>query len=194
MHSASTSSRHIRFFEVAATVVFVCALITNANAQISGTPPPSPYGQGGGGNFGGGGHVTIIPNVPTPHGVECHVDQPPRGSYLRSCERAAWDCDTKTVSASCKTRQGAVISNIKFKTAPCIGDIANMDGTLHCSDAAPPGGSYTQSCEDIWVGTGVLNAKCRRSDGSWADPTSLSLASCGNDIENNNGSLSCKGS
>ena len=41
-----------------------------------------------------------------------------------------------------------------------MGDIANMDGELHCSKgASPPNGSYAESCRDIWVQGGVLRSQ-----------------------------------
>jgi hypothetical protein len=184
MHSASTSSGHIRFLLVA-TTVFGCALMPDANADMK-------VAQGGGGpagNWGPPGHVTIIPFN---GGVPCYVDQPPRGSYQRSCERVTWDC--KTLSAWCKPRQGGE-EHTFLDPSTCIGDIANMDGELHCSKGgSPPGGSYTQSCQDIYVDNGVLHANCRQSNGSYPKPPSHldNFASCRTDIENNEGTLKCR--
>lgn len=196
MHSALTSRGHIRFLLVA-TTVFGCALMPIANADMKvaqvqgGVALPPPRGTVAapppGGNYGPSGQVTIIPF----NGVPCHIDEPPRGSYQRSCEGVRWDC--KTLSASCKTREGGVNSTSLDDTSHCIGDIANMAGKLRCSrGASPPGGSYTQSCQDIYVDNGDLHANCRKSNGNPSDTDLANFASCRTDIENNEGALKCR--
>src|SRR5258706_16191175 len=58
--------------------------------------------------------------------------------------------------------------------------------------AAPPAGSYQQSCTGATVGTdNVLHAKCRSMSGGMID-TSLRLP-CAGKIDNINGRLMCSG-
>ncbi len=148
---------------------------------------PGPGGPSGGrSNIGPPG---VYPRIPFNGQVACYVDQPPRGSYQRSCS-ASWDC--KMMSASCKNRQGSNVQST-LNPSPCIGDIANMNGVLRCSTgSAPPGGPYTNSCRDIWVGGGMLNAECRHSNGQWTPSPPLQFASCRNGIDNIEGRLKCR--
>jgi hypothetical protein len=70
-----------------------------------------------------------------------------------------------------------------------------MDGVLHCSKGgSPPGGSYTESCRDIYVDGGVLYAQCKTRSGQWnpPDPKGLTYATCRNGIENIDGHLRCR--
>jgi CVNH domain len=115
---------------------------------------------------------------------QCMVQPPGKGG-----------CNTENLTALCKPRQGperwARLDNFR----QCVGDIANMDGELHCSKGGPPpGGSYTQSCQDIWVEGGVLHAQCKMRDGQWKNPppSSLNYTSCRHGIENINGDLRCR--
>jgi len=156
------------------------------------TACPNPSNGGGGGSQNGGGRRYVVPPQPFPiNGRTCAVDQPPRGSYRQTCERVSWDC--KTLSAVCRTRQGTLAVTSMQDTGRCIGDLANMDGQLHCSkDASPPGGSYMESCRDIWVEQGTLHAECRHSDGRWTQSPPLGYGACHNGIENIEGTLKCK--
>jgi CVNH domain-containing protein len=137
-----------------------------------------------------GSHCVHGPPLGTT-GPVCHVDQPPRGSYQRSCDRVGWDC--KTLGAWCKPRQGPERFTQLGDTGQCKGDIANMDGELHCSKgASPPNGSYADSCRDIWVQGGDLHAQCRHSNGEWTRTDLKNYPSCRNGIDNIEGSLRCK--
>ena len=125
------------------------------------------------------------------HGPVCFVDQPPRGSYQRSCRNITWDC--KTLSAICASRSGGTQQSTLSAPELCIGDIANMDGVLRCSKgSAPPGGSYTQSCRDIRVENGLLSAQCRHSNGQWTNSPPLAFGNCRNGIDNMEGTLRCR--
>lgn len=149
-------------------------------------------GSGAGGGAPGLGHRMVVPPQPPSHGLVCYIDQPPRGSYQRSCEKIVWDC--KTLSATCKTRAGANVATTLVPSG-CVpfGDIANMDGTLHCNMGGPlPNGSYTESCRDMWIAGGVLNAQCKDRGGNWKASSPLVVASCGNNgIDNIDGTLKC---
>jgi hypothetical protein len=162
-----------------------CGQDANGHCVACKAPVPSPFG--GGANQG---HPGVVPVLPF-HGRVCHVDQPPRGSYQQSCQRVTWDC--KRLSAVCRNRQGANVQTSLGGTESCIGDIANMNGILRCSTGmAPPGGSYKQSCRDIFVGSGLLHAECRQSNGTWSQSRALPFGQCRNGIDNINGTLTCR--
>src|SRR5262249_35359024 len=118
---------------------------------------------------------------------------PPKGSYQRSCNLITYDPDSKTLSANCSPRQGPAHRTTLGNIEQCVGDIANMDGTLQCSKGgSPPPGSYKESCRDMRVGGGSLFAQCLDRKGNWL-PTKLdNYASCGAGVENINGTLRCK--
>ena len=136
------------------------------------------------------GQCKVVP----PGGGGCNTDWGPAGSYKRSCKLIGVACNSDNLTGLCKPRQGperwARLDNFR----QCVGDIANMDGELHCSKGGPPpGGSYTQSCQDIWVEGGVLHAQCKMRDGQWkSPPASLTYAPCRNGIDNINGDLRCR--
>jgi CVNH domain len=135
------------------------------------------------------GQCMVQPFVP--HGGEADC-RPLPGSYQRSCVLAGTNCKTGTLSALCKTRQGSQNQTTLDPTG-CVGDIANMDGQLHCSKGGPPpGGSYTQSCQDIWVEGGVLHAQCKTRSGQWNQSAGLTYAPCRNGVENIDGHLRCQ--
>jgi hypothetical protein len=135
----------------------------------------------------------IVPLVPP----GCSAD-PPRGSYLRSCDRIIFKCSLnnpaeETLSAWCKPRQGPEQLTQIGDPAACKGDIANMNGELHCSKGgSPPGGSYTESCMDIYVDGGKLHARCKMRDGTWKLSIPLTYAPCRNGVENINGDVRCR--
>jgi hypothetical protein len=88
---------------------------------------------------------------------------PPPGSYTQTC-RDVYMSGT-TLNATCKTSANQWLATSLTMVNQCFGDIANEEGTLRCSRGGPPpGGSHTQSCEDVWIENGVLNARC--NDGS----------------------------
>lgn len=162
-----------------------------ANQTACATVPCPSGGSGPGGGAPGAGHSGEVLIMPPSHGPVCFVDQPPRGSYQRSCEKIVWDC--KTLKATCRNRAGANVATT-LTTGDCVafGDIANMDGRLHCNKGGPlPNGSYTQSCRDMWIAMGVLNAECKDRGGNWKPPSSLTVASCRNGIDNMDGTLRC---
>jgi len=162
------------------------------NPTACGTVPCPGGGPGPGGGGSGFGHRVVTPVwVPNQGGPVCFVDQPPRGSYQSSCEKIVWD--GKTLKATCKSRAGANVATT-LTTGDCVpfGDIANMDGRLHCNKGGPlPNGSYTQSCRDMWIATGTLTAQCKDRGGNWQPPSSITVALCRNGIDNIDGTLRC---
>src|SRR5262249_39135927 len=95
---------------------------------------------------------------------------PPSGSYQASCR--FFRTRASTLIAQCKNDNGSFVGQPQGATQlsdfhRCIADILNFDGQLACTTASPiPGGSYAQSCSEIWFDSGILHAHCRRSDGS----------------------------
>jgi hypothetical protein len=54
-----------------------------------------------------------------------------------------------------------------------------------------PGGSYINSCSNINMVSGVLEATCQRADGSQASAALPNAAACRNGVTNSNGNLVC---
>jgi hypothetical protein len=54
-----------------------------------------------------------------------------------------------------------------------------------------PGGSYINSCSNITIVSGVLEATCQRADGSLASAALPDAAGCRNGVINSNGALVC---
>ncbi len=135
------------------------------------------------------GQCMVVP----PGAGGCNVDWGPAGSYQRSCKFLSVACNTENLKALCKPRQGPERWTQLDNFRQCVGDIANMDGELHCSKGSPPpGGSYTQSCQDIWVDGGVLHAQCKTRNGQWNQSEGLTYAPCRNGVENIDGHLKCR--
>jgi hypothetical protein len=123
---------------------------------------------------------------------------PPSGSYQNSCR--LFYVIGPSLFAQCKNDSNIFVgpgdrgTSLPSSSQPasfgqCLGDILNFDGELHCSTAPPPGGSYLQSCSEVWFDSGVLHAHCRRGDGS-RNKTS-SPASSNSNCSNQNGNLAC---
>ena len=55
----------------------------------------------------------------------------------------------------------------------------------------PPGGSYTQTCNQQWIDGGLLRALCRTSGGQWLNTSLSSFGACVGDIFNREGHLGC---
>jgi CVNH domain len=64
--------------------------------------------------------------------------------------------------------------------------------TLAQGYGGAPGGSYLDSCRNVRVLGGSLEADCRTTNGSW-QRTGLRLSDCSGDIANQNGHLTCGG-
>jgi hypothetical protein len=57
--------------------------------------------------------------------------------------------------------------------------------------ASLPGGSYINTCSNISLVDGILEATCQRADGSMASAALANAASCSNGVANSNGKLVC---
>lgn len=123
-------------------------------------------------------------------GHKCLADNPPGGSYQQSCRNIS--ANGGTLTAQCRTRSGAWPNTSLPNYHQCVGDIQNQDGQLRCNrGAAPPGGSYQQSCRDVWIDSGTLHASCRNRGGNWMTSDLPNVSQCRGDIQNQEGQLRC---
>jgi hypothetical protein len=115
---------------------------------------------------------------------------PPSGSYKQSC-RDVFMTGT-TLNATCQNRGGGWIPASLSAVNQCIGDISNYDGVLRCSTgAAPPGGSYSRSCRDIFMNGTTLNASCNNGSGTFVNRQLRNVDVCRSEIYNFLGELTC---
>ena len=117
----------------------------------------------------------------------------PNGSYRQSCSNIkVKDASSKKpwLVADCRDDKGRYRStSLRFKQ--CRADIANINGQLMCwGGGHPPRGSWSQSCRNGSVRSGVLYAECRRRNGDWWR-ASIKLDRCRRGVENINGQLRC---
>jgi hypothetical protein len=116
----------------------------------------------------------------------------PPGSYQETCINIGES--SSGLVAQCKNRAGQYGGTTLSNYQQCIGDISNNNGQLQCNKGAtPPSGSYTQSCSDIRMDNGVLEATCRTL-GNRTEPVATrlgNLPACRGDIENFDGNLTC---
>jgi hypothetical protein len=120
--------------------------------------------------------------------------------YTQSCK------DIKThgddLDARCKTRGGDWHNTSLDDYRKCHGQIVNDDGNLRCVAAAPgvavgvypggaPGGSYTQSCQEVRVHGDDLEARCQTNGGEWRGAKLDDYGKCRSDIINDDGHLRC---
>ncbi|MBZ5534139.1 MAG: CVNH domain-containing protein [Acidobacteriia bacterium] len=121
---------------------------------------------------------------------QCLADNLPGGSYQQSCRNMS--ANGGTLSAQCRTRSGNWPNTSLPNYHQCIGDIQNQDGQLRCNrGAAPPGGSYTRSCRDVWLENGTLHASCQNRGGVWITSVLPNISQCRGDIQNQEGQLRC---
>jgi len=112
-----------------------------------------------------GGRVWGKFDVPDPTcGVPPQLGFPP-GSYLQSCIVTTFAGDALT--ATCRTWDNQARQTSLTNVSACVGDIANVSGTLRCDKGAPaPQGSYRSSCRFVWydrdLDGGTLGASCDR--------------------------------
>jgi CVNH domain len=113
----------------------------------------------------------------------------PAGSYQKTCRNIA--IDGNTLTASCRDR-GGHYKNSRLDIGPCLaGSIFNENGTLKCSFAAVPTGSYQQSCGSVRVENGTLYAVCQKIGSGQGGSSLNDYAHCWSDISNVNGYLAC---
>jgi len=106
-------------------------------------------------------------------GVASNAQSNPPGSYQQTCRNIDFHDDV--LAANCQD------STVRWQSAQlrdvqsCRSDIINDDGALRCSRsgggvaAGLPGGSYTQSCQDVRQHGDDLEARCPTANGDWKD-------------------------
>ena len=158
-----------------------CPLATCAPGQGGGAGKPPGGGSGGSGAAGGvtGGGASS--------GLTCRA---PVGDFVNSCTSVSGDC--ASVAASCRTRGGRSVST-RIDLSRCASHRArNFDGVLRCDTRTfNPGGSYGDSCRDVWVEASTVHAQCRRSNGSWSVTSLPGFPTCRKGLENLDGRLAC---
>ena len=118
------------------------------------------------------------------------LEAQPAGGYRQSCRDISIQGDV--LRASCKDRSENLHPAELHNFAQCVGDIFNDNGVLRCSrGAAPPNGSYTGSCEQVFVDGENLRANCRNRGGGLVATILPNFGQCAMDIFNDDGSLGC---
>jgi hypothetical protein len=117
----------------------------------------------------------------------------PQGDYKNSCRDlviVGW-----MLEAQCQRRDGSWNAT-SFYLRACDGPLSNQDGELVCPGEMPPERilpeSFRETCREISLRRGTLEARCLRIDGTWNWST-LALGSCYGEIANDNGVLRCGG-
>lgn len=121
----------------------------------------------------------------------------PPGSYQQTCRNI--DFHDGVLVANCQDSTGHWQSAQLRDVQGCRSDIINDDGALRCSRsgggngvaAGLPGGSYTQSCQDVRQHGDDLEARCPTSNGDWKDTKLDDYNKCRGEIVNDNGKLRC---
>ncbi len=129
---------------------------------------------------------------------QASANPPPNGSYLNSCSGAA--VNANTLSANCTDLQGHQQISTLPNYPSCVGDIANFNGTLTCSNTNLPTGSYQKSCRFAYANldssnTTTLYANCKTVSGLWNWTSLVGPDQCPSpkDIANLDGTLACAG-
>lgn len=121
----------------------------------------------------------------------------PPGSYQQTCRNIDFHDDV--LVANCQDSTGHWQSAQLRDVQGCRSDIINDDGALRCSRsggangvaAGLPGGSYTQSCQDVRHHGDDLEARCPTANGDWKDTKLDDYNKCRGEIVNDNGKLRC---
>jgi hypothetical protein len=122
----------------------------------------------------------------------------PPGSYQQTCRNIDFHDDV--LVANCQDSTGRWQSAQLRDVQSCRSDIINDDGALRCSRsgglgggvaAGLPGGSYTQSCQDVHASGDDLHARCPTANGDWKDTKLDDYNKCRGEIVNDNGKLRC---
>ncbi|WP_211441814.1 CVNH domain-containing protein [Collimonas humicola] len=123
-------------------------------------------------------------------------DWAPPGSYRQSCRDII--VRRGVLEATCGNGNGSVRTSTALYSCRS-GNFENINGNLQCAGGRDhgrnnrdlPPGSYLQSCSDIGVRNGVLEASCGGS-GNRRVQSSVSISSCrSGSFSNINGYLQC---
>jgi hypothetical protein len=122
----------------------------------------------------------------------------PAGSYAQTCRNIR--AEHGDLEADCRNRDGDWHHSSLDNYRDCKGDVFNDDGRLRCRQGDEdhgggyqPRGSYQQSCGNIRVDRGALEADCRTRRGDWRHSSLDNFRDCRRDIANDNGRLVCSG-
>jgi hypothetical protein len=134
----------------------------------------------------------------------------PAGSYQATCKNDVLSntmsaiqpgVPLQVLTADCKNTSGKWVATRLVGTNQCIGDIANIDGSLRCSKAPLPEGNYQQSCRYAFVDVvtdsagkiadKTLRAECKARNGTWAQTSLPNVQNCTTQVSNYNGVLRC---
>jgi hypothetical protein len=127
-------------------------------------------------------------------GISSQAQSNPPGSYQQTCRNI--DFRDNVLAANCQDSTGRWQSALLRDVQSCRSDIINDDGALRCSRssgvaAGLPGGSYTQSCQDVHAHGDDLEARCPTSSGDWKTTKLDDYNKCRGEIVNDNGKLRC---
>jgi hypothetical protein len=131
-------------------------------------------------------------------GLASNAQSTPPGSYQQTCRNIDFHDDA--LSANCQDSSGHWQSALLRDVQSCRSDIINDDGALRCSRSGGvnggvaadlPGGSYTQSCQDVHASGDDLHARCPTATGDWKDTKLDDYNKCRGEIVNDNGKLRC---
>lgn len=127
-------------------------------------------------------------------GISSQAQSNPPGSYQQTCRNV--DFHDNVLAANCQDSTGRWQSALLRDVQSCRSDIINDDGALRCGRssgvaAGLPGGSYTQSCQDVHAHGDDLQARCPTSSGDWKDTKLDDYNKCRGEIVNDNGKLRC---
>jgi hypothetical protein len=122
--------------------------------------------------------------------LTCLKGKPPGGSYLQTCRDVI--AQGTSVFATCRTIGGDWPHTMLSDVSVCVGDIGNDDGRLWCwNGRTAPGGSYGQSCKEVFLDADRLSARCKTRGGDWRTTLLAGVTDCVGDIGNNDGNLTC---
>jgi hypothetical protein len=144
-------------------------------------------------------------------GTPCQA-QTPSGSYQQTCRDIG--VRGSTLYANCKDEGGNWRRTQLNDYQRCRGEIQNLNGNLQCTGGygqgtygrdhdndrdhdrdrgyGIPGGSYSQTCQNIRVSGNTLQASCQKKNGKWKNTSLGNYRQCRGQIENDNGKLRCR--
>jgi len=125
-------------------------------------------------------------------------------SYTQTCRDVRRQGDT--LEAVCQSRDGDWHRTTLNDYRDCHGQIVNDGGNLRCDNSnynnvsgwqgggyrgSIPGGSYTQTCQNVRISGDELIASCQKRQGGWRNTKLDDYQSCRADIANVDGHLRC---
>jgi hypothetical protein len=108
----------------------------------------------------------------------------PAGSYQLTCKDISVTGTTLNATCSWQGSYGAPTS-LNFASG-CVGDIANVHGTLACTGA---NGSFALTCRNAQVVGRTLSAQCKNKQGQYVNTTLQNFTGFDHNISNCGGKL-----